>query len=126
MAVSTYWLTWSVVISQEKSISELDENKWDLMITMNLKSAFLISKHVVSQMISSKYRKIIHVSSRTGLQDEGNDSYYAASKSWRIMLVESVSEETKISNINVNCIMPYIIDTEGNGKAMPMQISING
>jgi NADP-dependent 3-hydroxy acid dehydrogenase YdfG len=67
MAVFTYWLTWLVVISQEKSISELDENEWDLMITMNLKSAFLISKHVVSQMISSKYRKIIHVSFRTGL-----------------------------------------------------------
>ena len=83
------------------------------------KSAFLISKHVVSQMISSKYRKIIHVSSRTDLQTEGYDSAYAASKSWRIMLVESVSEETKISNINVNCIMPYIIDTEGNEKSMP-------
>jgi NAD(P)-dependent dehydrogenase (short-subunit alcohol dehydrogenase family) len=35
------------------------------------------------------------------------------------MLVESVSEETKISNIHVNFIMPCIIDTEGNGKWMP-------
>jgi NAD(P)-dependent dehydrogenase (short-subunit alcohol dehydrogenase family) len=90
MAVFTYWLTWLVVIAQKKSISELDENEWDLMITMNLKSAFLISKHVVSQMISSKYRKTIHVSSRTYLQAEGYDSAYATSKSWRIMLVESV------------------------------------
>lgn len=45
------------------------------------KISFLISKYVVSQMISSKYGKIIHVSSRTGLQDEGYDSAYAASKS---------------------------------------------
>jgi short-subunit dehydrogenase len=45
-----------------------------MMMTVNLKSAFLISKHVVSQMISSKYGKIIHVSSRTGLRDEGYDS----------------------------------------------------
>jgi short-subunit dehydrogenase len=89
------------------------------MMTMNLKSAFLISKHVVSQMISSKYGKIIHVSSRTGLRSEGYDSAYAASKSGLIRLVESLSEETKLSNINVNCIMPSIIDTEGNRKAMP-------
>jgi NAD(P)-dependent dehydrogenase (short-subunit alcohol dehydrogenase family) len=97
-----------------KRVSELDEKEWDLMMTMNLKSAFLISKHVVSQMISSKYGKIIHVSSRTGLRSEGYDSAYAASKSGLIRLVESLSEETKISNINVNCIMPSIIDTEGN------------
>lgn len=36
-----------------------------------------------------------------------------------IRLVESLSGETKISNINVNCIMPSIIDTERNTKAMP-------
>jgi NAD(P)-dependent dehydrogenase (short-subunit alcohol dehydrogenase family) len=102
-----------------KRVSELDEKEWDFMMTMNLKSAFLISKHVVSQMISSKYGKIIHVSSRTGLRSEGYDSAYAASKSGLIRLVESLSEETKISNINVNCIMPSIIDTEGNRKAMP-------
>jgi NAD(P)-dependent dehydrogenase (short-subunit alcohol dehydrogenase family) len=102
-----------------KSIYQLEEKEWDLMMTLNLKSAFLISKYVVPQMISSKYGKIIHVSSRTGLRSEGYDSAYAASKSGLIRLVESLSEETKGSNINVNCIMPSIIDTEANRKAMP-------
>ena len=64
-----------------KSVSELDEKEWDLMMTMNLKSAFLISKHVIPQMVSSKYGKIMHVSSRTGLKSSGYDSAYAASKS---------------------------------------------
>ena len=102
-----------------KSVSELDEKEWDLMMTMNLKSAFLISKHVIPQMIFSKYGKAVHVSSRTGLRSAGYDSAYAASKSGLIKLVESLSEETKESNINVNCIMPSIIDTEANRKAMP-------
>lgn len=102
-----------------KSIYQLEEKEWDLMMTLNLKSAFLISKYVVPQMISSKYGKIIHVSSRTGLRSEGYDSAYAASKSGLIRLVESLSEETKGSNINVNCIMPSIIDTGANRKAMP-------
>jgi NADP-dependent 3-hydroxy acid dehydrogenase YdfG len=62
-----------------KSIYQLEEKEWDLMMTVNLKSAFLISKYVVPQMISSKYGKIIHVSSRTGLRSEGYDSAYAAS-----------------------------------------------
>lgn len=101
-----------------KSVSEL-EKEWDLMITMNLKSAFLISKHVIPQMILSKYGRAVHVSSRTGLRSTGYDSAYPASKSGLIRLVESLAEETKESNINVNCIMPSILDTEANRKAMP-------
>ncbi|MGZ5472032.1 MAG: SDR family NAD(P)-dependent oxidoreductase [Nitrososphaeraceae archaeon] len=56
-------------------------------MTLNLKSAFLISKHVTRQMISSKYGKIIHVSSKNGLQSEGYDSAYSASKSELIIFV---------------------------------------
>ncbi len=89
-----------------KSVSELEEEEWDLMMTLNLKSAFLISKHVIQQMLSSQYGKIIHISSRNGLHSEGYDSAYSASKSGLIRLVESLSKETKESNINVNCIMP--------------------
>ena len=102
-----------------KSMGELDEKEWDLMMNMNLKSAFLISKHILPQMISSKSGKIVHVSSRTGLKSNGYDSAYAASKSGLIRLVESLSEEVKELNINVNCIMPSTIDTEANRKAMP-------
>jgi NAD(P)-dependent dehydrogenase (short-subunit alcohol dehydrogenase family) len=102
-----------------KTVMELEEKEWDMMMNVNLKSAFLISKHVARQMISAKYGKIIHVSSRLGLHSEGYDSAYAASKSGLIRLVESLAEETRNSNINVNCIMPSIIDTQANRKAMP-------
>jgi NAD(P)-dependent dehydrogenase (short-subunit alcohol dehydrogenase family) len=102
-----------------KNITELDESDWDKMISINLKTAFLISKHVISKMITSRYGKLVHVSSRTGVRAEGNDSAYAASKSGLIRFVESVSQEVKNSNININCILPTIIDTEANRRAMP-------
>ncbi len=102
-----------------KSLPDLDEKEWDKMMTLNLKTAFLISKHVTPHMISSKYGKIVHVSSRNGLKSEGNDSAYAASKAGLIRLVEALAEETKESNINVNCIMPSTIDTAATRKAMP-------
>ena len=38
-----------------KTVVELDEKEWDLMMDLNLKSAFLISKHVARQMTSAKY-----------------------------------------------------------------------
>jgi NAD(P)-dependent dehydrogenase (short-subunit alcohol dehydrogenase family) len=102
-----------------KSLPDLDEKEWDKMMTLNLKTAFLISKHVAPQMVSSKYGKIVHVSSRNGLKSEGHDSAYAASKAGLIRLVEALAEETKESNINVNCIMPSTIDTAATRKSMP-------
>lgn len=103
-----------------KSVTELDEDDWDSMMNLNLKSAFLISKHVISVMKSSGFGgKIVHISSRTGLKSEGYDSAYSGSKSGLIRLVESISQENKEASINVNCILPSIIDTEANRKAMP-------
>lgn len=102
-----------------KKVSELEESEWDKMINLNLKSAFLISKHVLPLMVLAKHGKMIHISSRTGLKSSGNDSAYAASKSGLIRLVESISEEVKEYGINVNCILPSIIDTDANRKVMP-------
>ncbi|HEY7227646.1 MAG TPA: SDR family NAD(P)-dependent oxidoreductase [Nitrososphaeraceae archaeon] len=102
-----------------KSIMELGENDWTTMMDLNLKSAFLISKYVVPIMKSGKGGNIVHISSRTGLKSEGYDSAYAASKAGLIRFVESTSQEFKGHNVNVNCILPTIIDTEANRRAMP-------
>lgn len=101
------------------SVAELDETEWDKMMNMNLKSAFLISKHVIPLMVSAKHGKIVHISSRTGLKSDDYDSVYSASKSGLIRLVEAISEEVKEHGINVNCILPSTIDTEANRNAMP-------
>lgn len=102
-----------------KRVSELEANEWDKMMTLNLKSSFLISKHVLPVMVRAKQGKIVHISSRTALKSGGYDSAYASSKSGLIRLVESISEEVKEFGINANCILPSIIDTDANRKAMP-------
>lgn len=102
-----------------KKVSELEESEWDKMMNLNLKSAFLITKHVMPVMLAAKHGKMVHISSRTGLKSGGYDSAYAASKSGLIRLIESISEEVKEDGINVNCILPSIIDTDANRKAMP-------
>jgi len=102
-----------------KSVSETSEEEWDKMMLINLKSAFLISKHVLASMKKKQFGKIVHVSSATGAKANGNDSAYAASKAGLIRLVESMAEEVSGLNININCILPTIIDTESNRAAMP-------
>ncbi len=102
-----------------KSVTQLDESEWDKMISINLKSAFLISKHVIPVMVANNYGKLVHVASKTGLVSNGYDSAYAASKAGLIRFVESAYQEVKKSNININCILPTILDTESNRKEMP-------
>jgi NAD(P)-dependent dehydrogenase (short-subunit alcohol dehydrogenase family) len=97
----------------------MTEKEWDLMMDLNLKTAFLISKHVVEQMVTQGSGKVIHVAARLGLKGIAGNSAYSASKSGLIRLVESLSDEVKDKNINVNCIMPSIIDTAANRKDMP-------
>jgi NAD(P)-dependent dehydrogenase (short-subunit alcohol dehydrogenase family) len=89
------------------------------MMNINFKSAFLISKYLIPKMIENQYGKLIHISSRTGVKAEGNDSAYAASKAGLLRFVESISNEVKNYNININCILPTIIDTHDNRKSMP-------
>jgi NAD(P)-dependent dehydrogenase (short-subunit alcohol dehydrogenase family) len=102
-----------------KKVTEMTEKEWDLMMNLNLKTAFLISKHVVEQMVKQGSGKVVHVAARLGLKGIGGNSAYSASKSGLIRLVESLSDEVKDKNINVNCIMPSIIDTGANRKDMP-------
>jgi NAD(P)-dependent dehydrogenase (short-subunit alcohol dehydrogenase family) len=102
-----------------KNITELKEDDWESMMNLNLKSAYLISKHVIPIMKSAKGGKIIHVSSRTGLKSDGYDSAYAASKAALIRFVDSISQEFREDKININCILPTTIDTESNRRAMP-------
>jgi NAD(P)-dependent dehydrogenase (short-subunit alcohol dehydrogenase family) len=102
-----------------KATVELAESDWTAMMDLNLKSAFLISKYVIPIMKSGKGGNIVHISSKTGLKSEGFDSAYAASKAGLIRFVEATSQELQGDNINVNCILPTIIDTEANRRAMP-------
>jgi len=102
-----------------KKVTEMTEKEWDFMINLNLKTAFLISKHVVEQMVKQGSGKVVHVAARLGLKGIAGNSAYGASKSGLIRLVESLSDEVKDKNINVNCIMPSIIDTGANRKDMP-------
>lgn len=102
-----------------KNTNDLSEAEWDKMMNLNLKSAFLISKHVIPVMVSGDGGKIVHISSRTGQKSEGGDSAYAASKAGLIRFIESAAQEFKDSGININCILPTTIDTDANRKAMP-------
>lgn len=100
-------------------IVDTDEKIWDSMMNVNLKSTFLCSKAVLPQMVKQNYGKIINISSRPGLKGSSGVGAYAASKAAVMNLTETIADEVRDYEINVNAILPSTIDTPANRKSMP-------
>lgn len=98
---------------------ELDEDRWDFMMNLNLKSVFLCCKTVIPHMTERGFGKIVNISARAGLKGEAGLSAYCVSKGGVRTLTEALAAEVMDSGINVNCIMPSIMDTPMNREAMP-------
>ncbi len=99
--------------------AELGEDRWDFMMNLNLKSVFLCCKTTIPHMSAQSYGKIINVSARAGLKGEAGLSAYCVSKGGVRTLTESLAAEVMDSGVNVNAIMPSIMDTPMNREAMP-------
>ena len=102
-----------------KPLHEADPADWDFLFNANVRTTLLCCRAVIPQMLKQKRGKIINVSSREGLEAHAGYAAYSASKSAVLRLTESLAAELKMSDINVNCIMPSVIDTPQNRAAMP-------
>lgn len=100
-------------------IEDTSAEALDRAIALNLKSAFLACRAVVPAMRKAAHGKIVSVSSRTALRGEEDAFLYSASKSGINRLTEALAEEVQEDNIQVNCVMPSIMDTPANRAAMP-------
>jgi NAD(P)-dependent dehydrogenase (short-subunit alcohol dehydrogenase family) len=102
-------------------IAETKESDWNFLMEVNLKSAFLCCKAALPSMIAQNYGRIVNVASRTAderrLRSKGGA--YAVSKAAVIVLTETIAEEVKKYDINVNCVMPSTIDTLDNRRDRP-------
>jgi len=92
---------------------------WDFLFNINLRTTLLCCRTVIPQMLKQRSGKIINIASRDGLRGSAGYAAYSASKSAVLRLTESLADELKAFNINVNCIMPGTIDTPQNRAAIP-------
>jgi len=102
-----------------KPVHEDDLANWDFLFNVNLRTTLLCCRAVIPQMLKQGRGKIITVASRDGFKGSAGYAAYSASKGAVLRLAESLAEELKASNINVNCILPSTIDTPQNRVAQP-------
>ena len=102
-----------------EAVHETTAETLDFLMGLNASSVLNMARAVVPQMISQGSGKIVNIGAGAGQRGAALMGAYAASKSVVIRLTESLSEELKEQGINVNCVLPSIIDTDRNRSDMP-------
>ena len=97
-----------------KKVWETNTADFDRMLSMNLKTSFLIAKHFSLLVKESHSGSICLTSAYTGLIAEPGKAVYGTSKAALIHLIKSLAEEGKEINLSANAIAPFIIDTPAN------------
>ncbi|GAB4288849.1 MAG: 3-oxoacyl-[acyl-carrier-protein] reductase [Marinilabiliales bacterium] len=108
-------------ITRDNLLMRMTEEQWDLVININLKSVFNLTKAVLKTMLKQKYGSIINISSVVGVGGNAGQSNYAASKAGIIGFTKSVAKELGGRNIRCNAIAPGFIETDMTAK-LPKEV----
>ena len=100
-------------------LEETSDRDFNFLIQANLSSTFYLLRELLPGMKKRNFGRIVVVSARATLQPPAGMSAYAASKAGLNALVASVAEEVKSFNININAVLPTILDTPANRHDMP-------
>ena len=95
------------------AVEELSPNGWNVILAINLTGTFLCSVAAGKVMIEQKGGKIVNIASVAGINGSPRMAHYGAAKAGVINLTKTMSVEWAKHNINVNCIAPGMIETEG-------------
>lgn len=101
------------------AVHETSDAFWRGMMDLNAGSLLNVARAVIPGMIEAGFGRIVTVGAMSGLSGKGNMAAYSASKSVVIRLTESMSAELREHGVNVNCVLPSIIDTKANRIDMP-------
>ncbi|MDI9865918.1 3-oxoacyl-ACP reductase family protein [Flectobacillus sp. DC10W] len=103
---------------QRKPFFEITEAEWDLVMNVNLKGVWMVSKAIFPFMKNNGSGKIINISSATVMSGSPNWSHYVASKGGVIGFTRSMAKELGDFHINVNTIAPGFTLTEASLSLM--------
>lgn len=102
-------------ITRDGLMMRMSEEQWDMVINVNLKSAFNFTHALTPIMMRQKSGSIINMSSVVGVSGNAGQANYSASKAGMIGLTKSIAKEIGSRGIRVNAIAPGFIITDMTG-----------
>jgi len=100
-------------------VHETSDKDWSFLMDLNARTVLNIARAVVPIMLQAGGGKIVNIGAFAAQKGAAQMGAYVASKSAVIRLTETMAAELREKNINVNCVLPTIIDTPENRAAMP-------
>ena len=98
--------------TRDNLMMRMSEEDWDLILRVNLKSAWLCSKAVLRPMMRKRYGRIINMSSVSGIAGQAGQTNYSASKAGLIGMTRALAREVASRSITVNAVAPGFIKTK--------------
>ena len=103
-------------ITKDNLLMRMGEEDFDIVLEVNLKSIFNMTKAVQRTMLKQRYGSIINMSSVVGIKGNAGQANYAASKAGIIGFSKSMALELGSRNIRTNVVAPGFIETEMTAK----------
>ena len=103
-------------VTRDNLLVRLNEKDWDMVVDINLKGAFFVTKTAAKIMMKQRSGKIVNISSVVGITGNAGQANYAASKAGLIGLTKSAAKELAGRGITVNAVAPGYIETEMTNK----------
>lgn len=100
-------------------VYETSPEKWDRMMGLNAQTLLNVVRVVTPGMVARGAGKIVTVGANAATHGVAQMGAYTASKGVVLRLTEAMAAELRDKGVNVNCVMPSIIDTPENRAAMP-------
>jgi len=98
---------------------EMETKVFEQMLNLNLRSGYALSSAAVRAMLRQGRGAIVNVAAKAAVDHAAGASAYAASKAAAVAMLDALAADVKGTGVRVNTILPSIIDTEANRKAMP-------
>lgn len=105
-------------ITRDRLLVQMPVEEWDEVLRVNLRGAFLASKHALKLMMRRRYGRIVYVSSVVAHMGNVGQTAYAASKAALGGLAQSVAQEYVAYNVRTVVVSPGLLDT-GLGSKLP-------
>jgi NAD(P)-dependent dehydrogenase (short-subunit alcohol dehydrogenase family) len=102
-----------------EAIHETSDENWNFLFDINARTLLHAVRAVVPLMVSAGGGKIVNVGAFAAQKGVAQMGAYTAAKGTVIRMTEAMAAELRDKNINVNCVLPTIIDTPENRAAMP-------
>jgi NAD(P)-dependent dehydrogenase (short-subunit alcohol dehydrogenase family) len=98
---------------------DLDTKTFDQMLALNLRAGYALARAAIAPMLKQKAGAIVNVGAKAAFDHAAGASAYAASKAAALAMIDCLAADAKGTGVRVNTILPSIIDTVANRKAMP-------